>query len=30
MNLRGSASILKHELQRFFRTAFGSIISPVR
>lgn len=29
LNLRGSASILRHELQRFFRTAFGSIVSPV-
>ena len=29
LNLRGSAAILRHELQRFFRTAFGSIVSPV-
>lgn len=29
LNLRGALAILKHELQRFFRTAFGSIVSPV-
>ena len=29
MNFRGSLAILKHELDRFFRTAFGSIVSPV-
>jgi len=29
MNLRGSLAILKNELNRFFRTAFGSIVSPV-
>ncbi|MEO5706131.1 MAG: ABC transporter permease [Alteraurantiacibacter sp.] len=29
MNLRGSLAILKNELNRFFRTTFGSIISPV-
>lgn len=29
LNLRGAFAILRHELQRFFRTAFGSIVSPV-
>jgi ABC-2 type transport system permease protein len=29
MNFRGSLAILKNELTRFFRTAFGSIVSPV-
>ena len=29
MNLRGALAILKNELARFFRTAFGSILSPV-
>ena len=29
MNIRGAIAILKNELQRFFRTAFGSILSPV-
>ncbi|MFC3099369.1 ABC transporter permease [Altererythrobacter lauratis] len=29
LNLRGAMAILVHELQRFFRTAFGSIVSPV-
>ncbi|MGX7895373.1 ABC transporter permease [Tsuneonella sp. HG222] len=29
MNLRGAIAILKNELHRFFRTAFGSILSPV-
>ncbi|MFC3097709.1 ABC transporter permease [Alteraurantiacibacter palmitatis] len=29
LNLRGAFAILVHELQRFFRTAFGSIVSPV-
>lgn len=29
MNLRGSLAILRNELTRFFRTAFGSIVSPV-
>jgi ABC-2 type transport system permease protein len=29
MNLRGSLAILKNELNRFFRTTFGSIVSPV-
>ncbi|MES2698073.1 MAG: ABC transporter permease [Pseudomonadota bacterium] len=29
MNLRGSLAILQNELNRFFRTTFGSIISPV-
>ncbi|MCB2066311.1 MAG: ABC transporter permease [Erythrobacter sp.] len=29
MNWRGSYAILRHELVRFFRTAFGSILSPV-
>ena len=29
MNLRGALAILKNELARFFRTVFGSILSPV-
>ncbi|MXP40793.1 ABC transporter permease [Altererythrobacter soli] len=29
MNLRGALAILTNELARFFRTAFGSILSPV-
>lgn len=29
MNIRGAIAILKNELMRFFRTAFGSILSPV-
>ena len=29
MNLRGSYAIFKNELARFFRTALGSILSPV-
>ncbi|OYX65102.1 MAG: sugar ABC transporter permease [Sphingomonadales bacterium 32-64-17] len=29
MNWRGATAILKNELARFFRTAFGSILSPV-
>jgi len=29
MNLRGAMAIFNNELLRFFRTAFGSIISPV-
>ncbi|MEN7536429.1 ABC transporter permease [Aurantiacibacter flavus] len=29
MNWRGAIAILKNELARFFRTAFGSILSPV-
>jgi ABC-2 type transport system permease protein len=29
LNLRGALAILKNELARFFRTAFGSILSPV-
>lgn len=29
MNFRGAIAILKNELMRFFRTAFGSILSPV-
>lgn len=29
MNLRGAVAIFNHELVRFFRTAFGSILSPV-
>jgi len=29
LNLRGAVAILKNELARFFRTAFGSILSPV-
>ena len=29
MNVRGAVAILTHELKRFFRTAFGSILSPV-
>jgi ABC-2 type transport system permease protein len=29
LNLRGAFAILKNELARFFRTAFGSILSPV-
>jgi ABC-2 type transport system permease protein len=29
MNLRGAYAIFKNELTRFFRTAFGSILSPV-
>lgn len=29
MNIRGAIAILKNELQRFFRTVFGSILSPV-
>ncbi len=29
MNIRGAFAILKNELRRFFRTAFGSILSPV-
>jgi ABC-2 type transport system permease protein len=29
MNLRGALAILRNELARFFRTAFGSILSPV-
>lgn len=29
MNFRGAMAILRYELLRFFRTAFGSIISPV-
>jgi len=29
LNLRGAIAILKNELTRFFRTAFGSILSPV-
>ena len=29
MNLRGALAILKNELARFFRTVFGSIVSPV-
>ncbi|WEK47121.1 MAG: ABC transporter permease [Candidatus Andeanibacterium colombiense] len=29
MNLRGAWSILTNELMRFFRTVFGSILSPV-
>ncbi|TIX50166.1 ABC transporter permease [Alteraurantiacibacter aquimixticola] len=29
MNLRGAIAILKNELQRFFRTVLGSILSPV-
>jgi ABC-2 type transport system permease protein len=29
LNLRGALAILKNELARFFRTIFGSILSPV-
>jgi ABC-2 type transport system permease protein len=29
LNLRGAFAILQNELARFFRTAFGSILSPV-
>jgi ABC-2 type transport system permease protein len=29
MNFRGALAILKNELARFFRTVFGSILSPV-
>ena len=29
MNVRGAVAILRNELHRFFRTAFGSILSPV-
>ena len=29
MNLRGAFAIFKDELHRFFRTVFGSILSPV-
>ena len=29
MNLRGAFAILTNELARFFRTVFGSILSPV-
>src|SRR5690606_28479359 len=29
MNFRGALAIFKNELSRFFRTAFGSILSPV-
>jgi len=29
MNFRGALSILRNELARFFRTVFGSILSPV-
>ena len=29
MNLRGALAIFKDELHRFFRTVFGSILSPV-
>jgi len=29
MNMRGAIAILKNELMRFFRTVFGSILSPV-
>ena len=29
LNLRGALAILKNELMRFFRTIFGSILSPV-
>ena len=29
MNFRGALAILKNELARFFRTGFGSILSPV-
>lgn len=29
MNIRGALAILKNELQRFFRTVLGSILSPV-
>jgi ABC-2 type transport system permease protein len=29
MNFRGAFAILRNELARFFRTAFGSILSPV-
>ncbi|WP_305095942.1 ABC transporter permease [Croceibacterium aestuarii] len=29
MNARGALAILRNELSRFFRTAFGSILSPV-
>ena len=29
MNVRGAAAIFTNELARFFRTAFGSILSPV-
>jgi ABC-2 type transport system permease protein len=29
MNFRGAIAILKNELTRFFRTVFGSILSPV-
>ncbi|HSG55294.1 MAG TPA: ABC transporter permease [Paracoccaceae bacterium] len=29
LNLTGAFAILKNELQRFFRTVFGSILSPV-
>src|SRR5690606_40693379 len=29
MILRGAVAIFNHELVRFFRTAFGSILSPV-
>ncbi len=29
MNWRGAIAILRNELSRFFRTAFGSILSPV-
>src|SRR5687768_5901188 len=29
MNFRGAFAILSNELQRFFRTVFGSILSPV-